>query len=555
MDYNKLAELLYPNIDKNINVYFEKYPSRKLLKDAVVTRFAPSPTGYLHIGGLFQCVTHQMLSKKPSSVFYLRLEDTDQKREIDNAGHLLYETLTKFDLEPTEGYRGNDEAKGSYGPYVQSERLGIYKSFAKYLVARGRAYPCFCEKCEDKEDIVAKREQEIENNNSTIDHDPCRKLQIEEIEENLAMGKPFALRLLSQGNPDNVMEFNDIIKGKRQIRENGKDIVLIKNNGIPVYAFAHVVDDTLMGTTVIVRGEDWFQSVASHVELFRAFGFDEIPYLHTPNICKSEDGKKRKLSKRKDPEADCRFYLQDGYPVDAVKEYLLNLINSDFEEWRKANPDKHYLEFPFSVEKISTGNPMFDLMKLNDVSKDYVSRLSINELYNQLLAWAEEYDPEFAEVLKKDVEYSKIVLNIEREAVKPRKDMYKWSMVKDYYDYMFKDFNEINVDLKSAINLDGEFLCKLLNTYITLFSETQTKEEWFENMKKLADKHGFCLDNKEYKANPTKYNGNLAAFCNLIRYSFTGKTNTPDLHAICCVLGKKELFNRLDVLKKRLLNR
>ena len=434
MDYNRLAELLYPNVDKNINVYFEKYPSRKLLKDAVVTRFAPSPTGYLHIGGLFQCVTHQMLSKKPSSVFYLRLEDTDQKREIDNAGHLLYETLTKFDLEPTEGYRGNEEAKGLYGPYVQSERLGIYKSFAKYLVARGRAYPCFCDKCEDKEDIVAKREQEIENNNSTIDHDPCRKLQIEEIEENLAMGKPFALRLLSQGNPDNVMEFNDIIKGKRQIRENGKDIVLIKNNGIPVYAFAHVVDDTLMGTTVIVRGEDWFQSVASHVELFRAFGFDEIPYLHTPNICKSEDGKKRKLSKRKDPEADCRYYLQDGYPIDAVKEYLLNLINSDFEEWRRNNPDKPYIEFPFAVDKISTGNPMFDLMKLNDVSKDYVSRLSINELYNQLLAWAEEYDPEFAETLKKDVEYSKIVLNIEREAVKPRKDMYKWSMVKDYYD-------------------------------------------------------------------------------------------------------------------------
>ena len=552
MDYNKLAELLYPNVDKNINKYFQKYPSRNLLKNAVVTRFAPSPTGYLHVGGLFQCVTHQMLTKTPTSVFYLRLEDTDQKREIDNAGDLLYETLLKFEIEPTEGYRGNLGDRGIYGPYVQSERLEIYKTFAKYLVARGRAYPCFCSKCEDKEEIVAKREQEIEENNNTIDHDPCRKLSLEEVEENIAMGRPFALRLLSLGNPDNVMEFTDTIKGKRKIRENGKDIVLIKNNGIPVYAFAHVVDDTLMGTTVIVRGEDWFQSVASHVELFRAFGFDEIPYLHTPNICKSEDGKKRKLSKRKDPEADCRYFLEDGYPVDAVKEYLLNLLNSDFEDWRRNNPTLPYIEFPFAVEKINTGNPMFDMVKLNDVSKDYISRLTARQVYNQLLAWAKVYDNDFAKILEKNPDYTIEVLNIDRENVKPRKDIFKWSMVREYYNYMFENYSKLKIDFKSLINLDNELLYKILHTYVVLFEENLTKEEWFDRMKKLAEKHGFCLDNKEFKANPDNFNGNLASFCNLIRYAFTGKTNTPDLYSICMVLGKKELFNRLDVLKKKL---
>lgn len=552
MDYNKLADLLYPNVDKDINVYFNKYPSRNLMKGAVVTRFAPSPTGYLHIGGLFQCVTHQMLSKKPTSVFYLRLEDTDQKREIDNAGALLYETLQKFDVEPTEGYRGNLEDKGVYGPYVQSERLNIYKTFAKYLVSRGRAFPCFCEKCEDKEDIVAKREQEIENNNSTIDHDPCRKMSYEEVEENIALGKPFALRLYSMGNPTQTMEFNDIIKGKRQIRENGKDIVLIKNNGIPVYAFAHVVDDTLMGTTVVVRGEDWYQSVASHIELFNAFGFDEIPYLHTPNICKTDEGRKRKLSKRKDPEADCRYFLQDGYPIDAVKEYLLNLLNSDFEDWRKQNPKVPYIEFPFAVEKINTGNPMFDFAKLNDVSKDYIARLTAKEVYDQYTAWAREYDPEFLPLLEKDTEYSQMVFDIERGGEKPRKDISKWSMVKDYYDYMFKDFNDINLDFASITNIDHELLYKVLHTYCAIFDVRLTKEEWFDRMKKLAVNHGYCVDNKEYKANPSAYHGNLGMFCNLVRYAFTGKTNTPDLYSICCVLGREELFNRLSIIKKKI---
>jgi glutamyl-tRNA synthetase len=307
-----------------------------------------------------------------------------------------------------------------------------------------------------------------------------------------------------------------------------------------------------MGTTVVVRGEDWFQSVASHIELFRAFGFDEIPYLHTPNICKTEDGKKRKLSKRKDPEADCRFFLEEGYPVDAIKEYLLNLLNSDFEDWRRANPYKHHMEFPFAIEKINTGNPVFDMVKLNDVSKDYISRLNANEVYAQLTAWAKEYDTDFLSQLEKDPAYTREVFNIERDCEKPRKDIYHWSMVKDYYDYMFKDFKEINIDFKTVTNIDNELLYKILHTYVVLFEGDLTKDEWFERMKKLAEKHGYCINNKEFKANPSAYHGNLASFCNMIRYAFTGKTNTPDLFSICCVLGKDELYHRLDVIKNKL---
>lgn len=552
MDYNKLANLLYPDVEYDINYYFSKYPSRMLLKDAVVTRFAPSPTGYLHIGGLFQCVMHEMLAKNESSVFYMRLEDTDQKREIDDAGVSLFDTLSKFEIEPTEGYRGRFGEKGKYAPYIQSERVNIYKSFAKYLVSKGGAFPCFCNKLEDKEDIVAKRELEIEENNDTIDHDPCRDLSLEDIEENLAMGKPFALRLLSTGNPEKSFEVTDLIKGKREIRENGKDIVLVKSNGIPVYAFAHAVDDTLMGTTVIARGEEWYQSVASHIELFNKFGFNPIPYAHTPTICKIDDGKKRKLSKRKDPEANCKWYLQDGYPVIAVKEYLLNLLNSDFEEWRKKNPTLDYHQFPFALSKVGSGNPMFDILKLNDVSKEYIARLNTEEVYKQILVWADEYDIDFAETLRDREDYSKNVFAIERGGIKPRKDIFKWSMVKDYYNYMFEDFKNIHLDFSTVTSIDNELLCKILQTYIVLFEADLEKDEWFSRVKKLAENNNFCLDNKLYKQDPSKYNGNLAGLCNIIRYAFTGKTNTPDLFAICCVLGKQELYNRLNIIKSKL---
>lgn len=552
MDFNKLADLLYPNVDKDINFYFANYPSRVITKNAVVTRFAPSPTGYLHIGALYQCVLHQMLTRQPSSVFYLRLEDTDQKREVEHAGSLLYKTLIDFDLEPMEGYRGDLPEKGRYGPYKQSERLAIYSTFAKYLVSRGRAYPCFCEKG-DNSHVEPNDSLDLDiHENSVYEYDVCRNLTLEEVIENLSSGKPFALRLLSIGNPDKTMVFNDIIKGSREIRENGKDIVLIKSNGVPVYSFAHVVDDTLMGTTLIVRGEDWYQSVASHLEIFSAFGLSPIPYLHTPNICKLDDGRKRKLSKRKDPEADCRFFIQDGYPIVAIKEYLLNLLNSQFEDFRRENPYVDYLEFPFKIENISSGNPMFDIIKLNDVAKENIAKLPIKQLYEHLLKWALEYDDSLAKALQKDADYSMQVLDIERNGEKPRKDIYKWSMVKDYYNYMLFDYSKIKVNFEQVTSIENELLYKILHLYVVLFEEDLDKKTWFERVKKIAENNNFCLDNKEYKSNPDKYHGNVATLCNIIRYAFTGKTNTPDLYTICKILGKAELYSRLALIKKKL---
>jgi len=274
--------------------------------------------------------------------------------------------------------------------------------------------------------------------------------------------------------------------------------------------------------------------------------------LHTPNICKLDEGKKRKLSKRKDPESDCRYFLEDGYPIDAVKEYLLNLINSDFEQWRRNNPKLHYTEFPFSVEKISSGNPMFDMVKLNDVSKDYISRLKARQVYDSILVWAKEFDVDFAQVLEKNEEYACEVFNIERETEKPRKDIFKWSMVKDYYNYMFENFENIDFDFSDVTDIDNELLYKILQTYVVLFEENLEKTEWFERVKKLASNHGYCIDNKAYKQDPTAYHGNLASFCNLIRFAFTGRTNTPDLFSICCILGKDELYNRLAIIKRRI---
>jgi len=305
-----------------------------------------------------------------------------------------------------------------------------------------------------------------------------------------------------------------------------------------------------MGTTIVVRGEEWFQSVASHLELFSAFGFSSIPYLHTPTIAKLDNGKKRKLSKRSDPEADCRYYLEDGYPIDAVKEYLLNLINSDFEEWRRNNPTLNYREFPFAVNKVTTSNPIFDLIKLNDVSKEYISRLTAEQFYDNLYIWSKKYDKDFAKVLSSNKEYAIEVFNIDRGGDKPRKDIYKWSMVKDYYTYMFEKFENIDIDFASVTQMDYASLYKCLHTYVILFDEGIDKNTWFERVKKMADNFGYTSDNKQYKANPDKYLGNLASFCNLIRYAFTGRINTPDLYSICAVLGKNELYKRLERIKK-----
>ena len=547
MDYKKIADALYPNIDKNIEYYLNKYKKRDLPEGAEVTRIAPSPTGYLHIGGLFGALIDHRIANQSKGVFCMRLEDTDQKREIANAGEIAYNSLIGFGVEPTEGYRGETLSEiGDYGPYVQSKRLDIYHAFAKDMVANGNAYPCFCEKTESKDDVLKKREEQLDSSETLEDKDICRNLTEEEILDNIKAGKKFALRLKSQGDINKTIKIFDRIKGEREIRENAKDAVLIKNNGIPVYAFAHLVDDTLMGTTTVVRGEEWYQSLAMHLELFKLCGLTPPRYAHTPVICKIDEGNKRKLSKRKDPEADARYMIKEGYPITAVVEYLLNLANSDFEDWRRNNPDAHWTEFPFAPEKIGSNNPIFDFNKLNDVSKNIIAKMTAEEVCEGLLNWAKDFDVEFAKYINDNKEYVTKTLDIDRGGDKPRKDIYKFSMVKDYYSYMFNDYKNIEFDYSGFEKFDKETIVKIYKDYVENFNENDTKDEWFGKVKLLAEKHNFCTNNKEYKANPDMYLGNTATLCTLIRIVITGRQQTPDLCSICIVLGKEKLNKILD---------
>ena len=542
MDTQKLANLLYPNA-KPVEYWLEKYPPRELKRGAEVTRLAPSPTGYLHTGHAYSALINKLTAEKSGGIFYLRLEDTDQKRLIEHAGDIAYNMLVSYNLSPNEGYRGDELAQiGDYGDYVQSRRLNIYQSFAKFLVEKGRAFPCFCKKSEGIEDVEERRQKQLEESGEILEHDPCRNLSLEEIEEKLDAGEEFALKLKSKGDPEKTFKFTDLIKGEREIRENAKDIVLMKSNGIPPYAFAHAVDDSLMHTTIVVRGEEWYPSLSAHIELFKALGFKPPKYAHTPVICKlDENGNKRKLSKRKDPEADVRYFIVEGYPKVAVIEYLLNLLNSDFEPWRAANPTLSYKEFPFSIEKIGSNNPMFDFVKLADVSKNYISHLTADEVYSMLVEWAKSFDVDFCKTLTENADFSKAVLNIDRDVPKPRKDISKWSEVKSYYDYMFYGIKTYELD-----GLDKKKFKEIIAAYKDIYSEEDDKETWFNKIKAMAESLGYATNNKDYKANPESYKGNVADVCTYIRLALTGRKNSPDIYSIARVLGAREVNRRFE---------
>ncbi|MBQ9790459.1 MAG: glutamate--tRNA ligase [Clostridia bacterium] len=548
MDYKKLANLLYPNLEHDMEYYLETTPKRNLPAGAQVTRIAPSPTGYLHLGHFYGALIDYLTAYKSNGVYYMRLEDTDQKREIEGAGQIAYDMLCTYGAKPNEGYRGDYNSEiGDYGPYVQSKRLPIYHAFAKKLVELGRAFPCFCEKSENKQDILDRRSEQLENNDDIESKDPCRSLSLEQIEENVKSGKKFALRLLSLGDSEKTIEVEDLVKGKRQIRENTKDIVLLKSNGIPVYAFAHLVDDTLMGTTIVVRGEEWFPSLSSHIELFDAFGFPRMKYAHTPVICKLDnDGNKRKLSKRKDPEADVRYYLEKGYPVVTVVEYLINLLNSDFEIWRNNNPHADYHEFDFKLSKISLNNPMFDFDKLDNVSKNLISLWTAEKVYDECLTWAEKYDLEWANTLKTNKNKSVALFSVERGIERPRKDIVNFSMVKDLYSYMFEETLNKNTLLSFNEKFDKNTVKDFLSAYKTSFSLDGDNSAWFTGVKAVAEQIGFCTNNKEYKANPEAYKGNTADACSILRVAITGREQTPDLFSLLKILGKTEVQNRID---------
>lgn len=548
MDYQKLANLLYKNVTLTPEYFYAKYPERKLPAGAEVTRIAPSPTGFFHTGTLYGAMIDKLLADKTNGIFYMRVEDTDQKRKVANAADVAFNMLTKFNTKPNEGFMGEGKPQvGDYGSYVQSERLEIYQAFAKRMVELGRAFPCFCKQTEGKEDVEERREKQIEEMGDILSHDPCRNLDIADIELNLKMGKPWALKLLSNGDPDKIFEFTDLIKGKRELHENAKDIVLMKSNGIPPYAFAHVVDDTLMHTTTVVRGEEWWPSLSAHLEVFDALGIKPPKYAHTPVISKIDEktGNKRKLSKRYDPEADTRYFLEKGYPTIALNEYLLNLLNSEFENWRKANPTLPYTEYPFSIRKMNSSNPMFDIVKIHDISKNIISTIPAKQLLRNIVDWANEYDEEFAKVLLFHQGFAERLLAIDREnSPRPRKDIGCYSEVKELYSYMFDEY----FDPKTITNFDPKLnkhaVYKLLSEYYLTYSSEDNKEDWFNRLKTCAAYCGFA-DMKTYKVNPTAYAGNIADASNIIRVAVTGRANTPDLHSIMKLLGVYEVKQRI----------
>lgn len=561
MDYKKFADMLFPDITLSVQDIINKYPKRVLNDGAQVTRYAPSPTGYMHIGNFFQMFISYNLAKQTEGTFYVRIEDTDSKREKKDATQVIYEILDKFNINIDEYQTLNGEDVGAYGPYVQSQRVNIYKAFAKELVAKGRAFPCFCKKTEGKEDVLELRKDKFLEDDSK-EYDVCRDLSLEEVEKHLNNGDKFAIRLKTLNDGTQRVTFHDLIKGDIEAKANAKDFILLKNDGVPPYAFAHAIDDTLMGTTIVVRGEEYISSTPMHIELFEALGFTPTVYCHNPLICKiGDEGNRRKISKRYDPEADMRFYFEKGYPIDAVLEYLLNLINSHFETWRTQNPEKPWQDFKFGINDITTVAPIFDLVKLGSISKNIISKMTAQEVYNNTLNWAQEYDKDFAGILLNNKDFAIKVFNIDRDVPKPRKDIACFSEVKEYYAYMFNEL--LNVDsLKqglqnaclnpedNSVKFDKVSVKNVLNNYLESYNKNDEKQEWFDKIKQVSKQNGWADDMKEFKANPEKFKGSYGDVSTLIRVALTGKTQTPDLYYICNILGKQEMQRRIDLLTK-----
>ena len=547
MDHKKLADLIYPNLKYTPQDLEKLYPERNLPANSYVTRIAPSPTGYLHVGNFFSAFLDWQIARMSKGVFFLRLEDTDKKREIEGSGLVAINMLNEFHILPDEGLMPNGAEKGDYGPYTQSKRLDIYYTYAKELIKNDKAFPCFCQKTEGLEEIKERRKEQLEQNADIEEKDVCRNLSFEQIEQNLKQGMPFAIRLKSQGQKDEKILTKDLIRGERELAKNAKDIILVKSDGIPPYAFAHAVDDHLMRTKIVVRGEEWYASFPAHLEIFDALGFARVSYIHTPNICKIDEktGNKRKISKRKDKEADMRYFLSTGYPKTAVIEYLLTLANSNFEIWRINNPEASYLDFEFTIEKISNSNPMFDLVKLNDISKNYIAKLTAEEVYENLIKYTKEYDPEFYQILTSNKDYSLKVLGIDRGGEKPRKDFATWNDFKEFFSYMFHKVETYNLE-----NIAKDNVKQVMSKYKTVYTHADDKQNWFDRVKTLSGELGFATDNKAYKANPQDYKGNVADVCNYIRIALTGRQNSPDIHTISQILGEEEVKNRLSKLEE-----
>lgn len=548
MTNKDLADLIFPNLEHDVAYYEALYPERNLKEGEKVTRFAPSPTGYLHIGGFFQALIDYVLAKNSNGIFYLRNEDTDKAREVDTAVELIMKTLNQYGLVPDE-YEYEGKIVGEYGPYIQSERKEIYHAYIKRLIEIGRAYPCFCTR-EELNEMRQKQEERKKRTGYYGSYAKCRKLSVEEQIEKIKANTPYVIRFRSNGDFDNKIVFEDLVKGRLSLSENDIDDVIMKSdNMLPTYHFAHVVDDHLMHTTHVVRGEEWLPSVTKHIEMFKAFGFKPPKYIHTPLIIKRDGDSVRKISKRKDPEASMSYYTEKGYPEEAVIEALMTIINSNYEEWHTNNPDKTFRDFTFSPKKMSSSGALFDLEKLNNISRDVISKMTKEELLERSLNWANKFDEELKELIEKDKEYYMNIINIERCQKKPRKDYETYSDIKNYIWYMYDELF-IKEDKTYEFNgIDIEEVRNVLKTYFDKYYDASfDKDTWFNKMKEAAEEMGYCANMKEYKLNPDNYKGSIADFSMIIRVALTTKTTTPDLYEIMKLLGTDRIKERIALI-------
>ena len=561
MDYNYLAELLFPDVRETPEDMEKRYPPRELPEGAKVTRFAPSPTGFVHFGGLFPSTVGDRLAHQSGGVFYLRIEDTDAKREVPGAAEALIRTLETYGINFDEGAILGDDGKicdkGNYGPYKQSLRGPIYHVYAKQLVKEGKAYPCFSTEEELEELQQINKKEEIKNTDweavaaqRKAEMLARRNFTIEEVEANLKAGMPFVLRILADGDPEKKIKFTDLVKGNMEVTENDEDFVLLKSDGIPTYHFAHAVDDHLMGTTHVIRGEEWLPSLPKHIQLFRYLGFRLPKYMHIAQIMRlDENGNKKKLSKR-DMGANMDEYTQMGYCPEAVCEYVMTLLNSNYEEWRMQNPTASYKEFPFSIKKMSVSGCLFDFDKLGDVSKNVVSRMTAEQVYESTAKWAKSFDPEFFSVFTKNPDFTTAVLAIGRGGNKPRKDFGRWDEVKGYMGFMFDEF--FGIEESYPEKFSKEIIKSALGKFLETYDDSDEQNVWFGKIKDIAASIGFAADMKEYKANPDAFGGSVADVSMFLRLAVTGKMNSPDMYSVMKILGGDKVRERISAMIERL---
>lgn len=539
MDLEKLANALIPDENlKQPSEYETVYPLRDLPKGAEVTRIAPSPTGFMHIGNLYVALANERIAHQSGGVFYLRIEDTDDKRKVEGAVEVVHKSLRYFGVNFDEGA----DKCGEYGPYYQRQRAEIYHAFAKDLIRRGLAYPCFC----TEEDLEKTREYQTEHKllpGYYGEFARCRNLSEEEIYENLRQGKPYVIRLRSQGNAEVKHPFKDAIKGDITVPENDQDVVILKSDGIPTYHFAHAIDDHFMRTTLVIRGEEWLSSLPIHIELFKVLGFPLPRYGHNCSIQKMDGENRRKLSKRKDPEASLNFYREQGYPPVAVNQYMMTLLNSNFEEWTMKNPDAEYTDFKFSVSKMGKSGALFDVVKLNDIAKSYFATLSEEQVYEFLRGWAEEFGDDTQKTYFADKEYAlkvlRLILGVGGK--KRRKDFACAVQAMQSIAYFYGDAAEKADEYRfSADVVEG-----ILSAFVQTYDYADDCSAWFDKVKEVAAKNGFAADMKAYKANPEAYKGNVSDVAEILRIAVTGRANTPDLWTIMQILGKDRVLSRI----------